>query len=65
LIFVIRPMAGWISLYGTDLPVAERAIIAFYGIRGLGSIYYLSYAAGHVEFVTAVSKLSRALDVRS
>jgi NhaP-type Na+/H+ or K+/H+ antiporter len=51
LIFVIRPMAGWISLYGTDLPVAERAIIAFYGIRGLGSIYYLSYAAGHVEFV--------------
>ncbi|HSN72289.1 MAG TPA: cation:proton antiporter [Steroidobacteraceae bacterium] len=51
LIFVIRPLAGWLSLYRTDLRPAERAIIGFYGIRGVGSIYYLSYAAGHIEFV--------------
>lgn len=51
LLLVIRPVAGWISLIGTRLCRRERAIVSFYGIRGIGSIYYLSYAAGHVEFI--------------
>ena len=25
-------------------------MVAFYGVRGVGSIYYLAYAAGQVEF---------------
>ena len=28
----------------------ERAIVSIYGIRGIGSIYYLSYATGHMDF---------------
>lgn len=51
LIFVIRPAAAWISLYRTRLSRGERAVVSFYGIRGIGSIYYLSYAAGHVELI--------------
>ncbi|MEZ5648940.1 MAG: cation:proton antiporter [Burkholderiaceae bacterium] len=51
LILLIRPLSGWISLIRTDLARRERAIVSFYGIRGIGSIYYLSYAAGQIEFV--------------
>ncbi|MDO9058655.1 MAG: sodium:proton antiporter [Bradyrhizobium sp.] len=43
-IFVVRPLAGWLCLAGTICPPTERAVISFFGIRGLGSIYYLAYA---------------------
>jgi len=52
-LFVIRPLAGWIGLIGTDPPPGEKAAISFFGIRGLGSIYYLSYALNHAEFDNA------------
>ena len=51
LIFAIRPVAAWLSLIGTDLRKRERLIVAFYGVRGIGSIYYLAYAGHHVELV--------------
>jgi sodium/hydrogen antiporter len=43
-LFVVRPLAGWFCLTGTACPPTERAVISFFGIRGLGSIYYLAYA---------------------
>jgi NhaP-type Na+/H+ or K+/H+ antiporter len=49
-IFVVRPLSGWIGLMGTGRPVTERAVISFFGIRGLGSVYYLSYALGRAPF---------------
>lgn len=51
LILVIRPLAGWLSLLGSDLKGGERWIVAVYGVRGVGSIYYLAYASGQIEFV--------------
>jgi sodium/hydrogen antiporter len=51
LIFVIRPVGAWVSLAGTELRAKERLVVAFYGVRGIGSIYYLGYAASHLEFV--------------
>ncbi|MFG6559762.1 cation:proton antiporter [Sulfitobacter sp. 1A15299] len=51
LIFVVRPLAGWLSLMGTPLETRPRWVVALYGIRGIGSIYYLAYAAGKVEFL--------------
>ncbi|MBV7255704.1 cation:proton antiporter [Pacificimonas sp. WHA3] len=50
LIFVIRPVAGMLSLTGSALTLKQRGVVAFYGVRGLGSIYYLAYAATHAEF---------------
>jgi NhaP-type Na+/H+ or K+/H+ antiporter len=50
MLLVIRPLAGWISLIGVERPKLERAIIAFFGIRGLGSVYYLSYGFNHATF---------------
>lgn len=46
LIFVIRPAAGALALLGSTLGRRERLIAAFYGVRGIGSVYYLAYA-GH------------------
>ncbi|UVO50742.1 cation:proton antiporter [Sphingomonas sp. SUN019] len=49
-IFVIRPVTAWIALIGSGRPASERAIIAFFGIRGLGSVFYLAYALNHGTF---------------
>ena len=50
MLLVIRPLAGAISLIGVKRPRLELAIIAFFGIRGLGSVYYLSYGFNHGSF---------------
>lgn len=50
LLLVVRPLAGWMSLARSDLAGRDRWVVAFYGVRGIGSIYYLAYAAGKVEF---------------
>jgi len=47
---IIRPLAGWISLLGCHHPAAEKVIVSVFGIRGLGSIYYLAYATGKAKF---------------
>ncbi len=50
LVFVVRPITGWLGLAGTDLPRGKRWAIAFFGIRGVGSLYYLAYAIHHADF---------------
>lgn len=47
ILLVIRPLAGWVSLIGTVPRTRERALISFFGIRGVGSFYYLAYAHNH------------------
>lgn len=49
LVFVVRPAVAWLSLMGTDLDARCRWVTAFYGVRGIGSIYYLAYAGHHLE----------------
>jgi NhaP-type Na+/H+ or K+/H+ antiporter len=49
-LFVVRPVAGMLSLIGTARPLGERAALAFFGIRGLGSFYYLAYAMNEEGF---------------
>lgn len=51
LLVIVRPLAGWISLAGTDLRGRPRAVVAAYGVRGIGSIYYLGYATSHMDLV--------------
>ena len=54
LVFVIRPLAAWLSLSVAardpslpgGLTRSERAVTAFFGVRGVGSLYYLAYAGG-------------------
>lgn len=51
LILVVRPLAGMIGLWGTSLSLRSRAVVSVYGVRGIGSLFYLAYAATHVEFI--------------
>jgi NhaP-type Na+/H+ or K+/H+ antiporter len=51
LLLVIRPAIGWLGLAGTGLLPRERMVVAAFGVRGIGSIYYLGYAASHLELV--------------
>ncbi|WP_050784773.1 sodium:proton antiporter [Erythrobacter sp. SD-21] len=50
LIFVIRPVAGFISEYPSRLPMLGTLAVAFLGVRGMGSIYYLAYGQNHGNF---------------
>ena len=50
IVFLIRPLAGWISLIGSGHPAQERGLIAFFGIRGIGSFYYIAYGVNHGAF---------------
>lgn len=50
LIFVVRPLSGFLSLRGAPGRRAEHWVIAAFGIRGIGSFYYLSYALTQAEF---------------
>lgn len=49
-IFVIRPLSGLIGLIGTRLRIQEKLVISFFGIRGMGSIYYLAFALSTTFF---------------
>lgn len=50
LILIVRPVCGYIGLWGTDLLKQQKFTLSFYGIRGVGSLYYVSFAIYWSEF---------------
>ena len=50
LVFGVRPVAGLLALLGRPCTWIERSAIAFFGIRGMGSVFYLAYGQNHAEF---------------
>lgn len=44
LLLVIRPLAVGIGLLGADVSRTRRRLTAWFGIRGIGSVYYLAFA---------------------
>ena len=51
LIFVVRPGAGMVALAGEKrLSGLDRCIASFFGIRGIGCLYYLAYGVHEGEF---------------
>jgi NhaP-type Na+/H+ or K+/H+ antiporter len=53
ILLVIRPATGLIGLAGHDADRSEKLTLAFFGIRGVGSIYYLAYGLNHMDVVGA------------
>ncbi|CDH44410.1 cation:proton antiporter [Candidatus Contendibacter odensensis] len=41
---VVRPLSVWFGLIGAPISHDQRILISWFGIRGIGSIYYLMYA---------------------
>ena len=48
-LLVVRPLTGWIGLWGHRADRSEKWTLAFFGIRGVGSIYYLAYGLNHID----------------
>lgn len=57
LVLVIRPLTGWIAQLGLPAGPRERAVTAVFGLRGIGSLFYLSYALGHDDFAGLADEL--------
>jgi sodium/hydrogen antiporter len=50
IVLVVRPLSGVLSLLGAGCPTGERWVISFFGIRGIGSVYYLAHALNEADF---------------
>jgi len=64
LLLIIRPLAVYVGLLGTKVVGRTRALMGWFGIRGIGSIYYLMYAISHdIEPALAKQLLSITIAV--
>lgn len=49
-LLLIRPLTGWIGLSPGKTGPRERVVIAFFGVRGVGSLFYVAYALQEGDF---------------
>jgi NhaP-type Na+/H+ or K+/H+ antiporter len=55
LLLVVRPLSGAVALLpwrpeGDGFDTRERLAVAFFGVRGVGSLFYLAFATSHADF---------------
>ena len=50
ILLVVRPLAGWIGLFAGKTGPRERTVIAFFGVRGVGTLFYVTYAVQEGQF---------------
>jgi NhaP-type Na+/H+ or K+/H+ antiporter len=43
-LLVVRPIAAFAGFVGSSADIWTRTAVAYFGIRGIGSLYYLAYA---------------------
>lgn len=55
---IIRPAAATIALLGSKASSYQRMLAAMFGIRGIGSLYYLAYAIGEGVSDATAERLS-------
>jgi NhaP-type Na+/H+ or K+/H+ antiporter len=64
LFLIIRPLAVYVGLLGTKVTGRARALMGWFGIRGIGSVYYLMYAISHdIQLALARQLLSITIAV--
>lgn len=47
LFLIVRPFSVWLGMWGTDASPLQRGMMAWFGVRGIGSLYYLAFALQH------------------
>ncbi len=52
-LFIIRPLASLPAFMGTHMLLKEKMAIGFFGIRGIGSFFYLAFALFKTELSNA------------
>ncbi|WP_434443947.1 cation:proton antiporter [Lentzea sp. E54] len=50
ILLLVRPLAGWIGLLRGRTGPRERTVIAFFGVRGVGTLFYVTYALQEGQF---------------
>ncbi|HDZ14914.1 hypothetical protein LCGC14_1231950 [marine sediment metagenome] len=54
IVLVLRPLTAIVSLIGTTYSKRKKWAISFFGIKGIGSFFYLAYALGEGHFSSPV-----------
>ena len=68
MLLVVRPLSVAAGLVGSPMSPVQRRLIAWFGIRGIGSLYYLCFAISHglpAQHVQALVGLTLAVVVTS
>jgi len=47
LFLVLRPLSVFAGLAGQPIPLHRRVMMSWFGIRGIGSMFYLVFALSH------------------
>ncbi|NEX62064.1 cation:proton antiporter [Noviherbaspirillum galbum] len=47
LFFIARPLSVWLGMLGSKTSLRIRGIAGWFGVRGIGSMYYLMFAINH------------------
>jgi NhaP-type Na+/H+ or K+/H+ antiporter len=61
LICVARPVSVYLTTFATHWTPTQRRLGAWFGIRGVGSLYYLAFAANHGAPVSQLQTLTGAV----
>ena len=56
-LLLVRPLSGWLALARGKTGPRERIAISFFGIRGVGSLYYVGFALGTGNFAAQAHEL--------
>lgn len=49
-VLLIRPLSGRLGLLGTTMRTKDKWAVSFFGIKGIGSFFYLSFALSKADF---------------
>jgi sodium/hydrogen antiporter len=52
-LLIIRPLSAYASIYNSKMHLQEKAAVSFFGIKGIGSLFYLAFATNLVKFENA------------
>lgn len=58
---LVRPLMVWLTVRDTSVSPRQRQLMGWFGIRGVGSVYYLSYAIHHGMTNGAATQLASAV----
>jgi NhaP-type Na+/H+ or K+/H+ antiporter len=55
---LVRPAAVYLTTRGIGLGRLQRRLLAWFGVRGAGSVFYLAYAATHGLPASDIARLT-------
>lgn len=53
IVLLIRPLLGWLALIRAPTQRPAMAAVAFFGVRGIGTLFYVAYGLSHASFEAA------------